>query len=560
MSYSITPFDSQLRASLHIELAAASQDSTMRPLLTGAGDELLPRYAHYYNHLAHLPRRARRALQRHWKRSLSALALLLTLGQAPEVLAQTIPVNGTTCTLIDAITAANTDSAVGGCRAGSGADTLQLVPKSTHTLTKVNNFFYANSMRSGNYGLPLITSAITIEGHGSTIRRRPNAPKFGIFALNDNGNLTLNETTVSGASPVAIFNYNGTLTLSKSTVSYNGPGVFNYGGDIHINTTTVSKNRGIGVIAFYGGVTLTNSTVSGNIGPGLTADYGGVTLINSTVSGNHGGGIISSAGVDTITLLNSTVSGNAAAGIAMSYNSYLTLTQSTVTRNRGPGIITSSSNDVSMNRSIVSGNMEGEVISEDRSSIESSFNLLGHSGFTNAQAFSNFCPGVSDITATSNGTNPTALGNILHPTLTRSGGATQTHNLVIGSPAVDAASIGCPPPRSDQRGAPRPQGTACDIGAVELVLCKGLPATLVGTAANNVLTGTSSRDIINGLGGNDRISGSGGNDVLCGGDGSDHLFGQGGNDTLNGGSGSDRCDGGSGTDITTRCERLVDVP
>jgi hypothetical protein len=49
------------------------------------------------------------------------------------------------------------------------------------------------------------------------------------------------------------------------------------------------------------------------------------------------------------------------------------------------------------------------------------------------------------------------------------GGPTETHDLLAGSPAIDAGSVDCPPPATDQRGAARPQGAACDIGAVEYV-------------------------------------------------------------------------------------------
>jgi hypothetical protein len=47
------------------------------------------------------------------------------------------------------------------------------------------------------------------------------------------------------------------------------------------------------------------------------------------------------------------------------------------------------------------------------------------------------------------------------------GGPTETHDLLDGSPAIDAGSLDCPPPDTDQRGVARPQGTAFDIGAVE---------------------------------------------------------------------------------------------
>ena len=46
------------------------------------------------------------------------------------------------------------------------------------------------------------------------------------------------------------------------------------------------------------------------------------------------------------------------------------------------------------------------------------------------------------------------------------GGATEPQALLLGSPAIDAGqALGCP--ATDQRGEPRPQGPACDIGAYE---------------------------------------------------------------------------------------------
>ena len=92
---------------------------------------------------------------------------------------------------------------------------------------------------------------------------------------------------------------------------------------------------------------------------------------------------------------------------------------------------------------------------------------------TNGQAFENFTPGPTGITATSNGNNPTALVNILNPNLANNGGPTRTHALVGGSPAVDAVIETCPPPAKDQRGVRRPQdvnndGVAIrDIGSFE---------------------------------------------------------------------------------------------
>ena len=48
--------------------------------------------------------------------------------------------------------------------------------------------------------------------------------------------------------------------------------------------------------------------------------------------------------------------------------------------------------------------------------------------------------------------------------LAANGGPTWTHALMVGSPAIDAASTpDCP--RTDQRGVLRPQGRGSDIGS-----------------------------------------------------------------------------------------------
>lgn len=76
---------------------------------------------------------------RHWPvklvAALAAVALLLALNGA-QAQAATITVDGATCTLVDAIDAANSDTATGGCPAGSGADTIEL--QTNVTLTTVN--------------------------------------------------------------------------------------------------------------------------------------------------------------------------------------------------------------------------------------------------------------------------------------------------------------------------------------------------------------------------------------------------------------------------------------
>src|SRR5262245_56660682 len=133
-------FDAQVRAAWQAQVSTAAKTPGLLRELVTRRQELLPRFAASYRQLCTLPRRVRRTLQRRWKVSLAGLALWLALGQTPA-LAATISVTDT-CTLVDAITAANTDTATGACPAGSGADTIILPAGSTQALDSVNNDRY----------------------------------------------------------------------------------------------------------------------------------------------------------------------------------------------------------------------------------------------------------------------------------------------------------------------------------------------------------------------------------------------------------------------------------
>ncbi|MFZ4662390.1 MAG: choice-of-anchor Q domain-containing protein [Caldilineaceae bacterium] len=155
--------------------------------------------------------------------------------------------NGTDCTLIDAMIAANTDTATGACAAGTaGADTITLLDDVT--LTASNNF----ALNSDN-GLPGITSEITIEGAGYTISRDVGAPAFRLLLVMFNGNLTLHQTTLSGGDAGtgnggAIYNNSGTVTVSDSTLSGNtasgsGGGIYNYNsGTLNLARSLITGN------------------------------------------------------------------------------------------------------------------------------------------------------------------------------------------------------------------------------------------------------------------------------------------------------------------------------
>jgi hypothetical protein len=92
-----------------------------------------------------------------------ALALALATGGSN---AATLGVSGT-CNLVIAINNANTDTdtdgAGVGCKAGSGADIINLTANADSVLTGMNNY------TDGPNGLPSVSSVITINGNGATI-------------------------------------------------------------------------------------------------------------------------------------------------------------------------------------------------------------------------------------------------------------------------------------------------------------------------------------------------------------------------------------------------------
>ncbi|MGQ0593496.1 MAG: choice-of-anchor Q domain-containing protein [Gammaproteobacteria bacterium] len=677
--------DIRIPSDLRRAFEHAAEDAGLPLIVLPQAEDLFRRFADHYLPLRALPRRARRALERRRAGSIAALALLLALGEAPAW-AATIPVDGIGCTLVEAITTANSDSPVGGCTGGSGADTIVLAAGSTHTLMSP---IPDDSL--GYSGLPLVTSPITIEGNGSTVRRENGAPDFRVFTVRRPGQLTLRSTTVSGGKLQGLGGglfdvdlqgggllvYEGVAVLENSTVTGNiaggGGGISSGGGVLVLNHSTVSSNtaydnsggvnsdpcmdfyaylridsstisgnytRGSGGgVSQFGGTalitnsviaqnyagrscggldilgrfdpgdttTIVNSTIAGNtaagtstnisfttFGGGVCNDRSPLTIMNTTVSGNvalrqffaSGGGIYNGDGAP-LTLINTTISSNRSegdgGGIGNS-GSPITLIHSTITGNVSASTSTSAddggglfslSDTVTLRRTLIAGNAatgSGPEVRISSGPINvGSHNLFGHSGQSGVVGFS---PGATDIVPGA------GLGAILHTTLANNGGPTPTHILIHGSPALDAspANGDCQLPETltDQRGIPRPQGAACDIGAVEGSIaapppgpapsggCRvnGVPGQVcLGTPGPDTITGTPGPDTIAGLGGNDTIRGGGGNDRLSGGPGRDRLIGGPGNDRLQGdrgkdalvgGPGRDRLNGGKGRD---RCKR-----
>ena len=151
----------------------------------------------------------------------------------------------------------------------------------------------------------------------------------------------------------------------------------------------------------------------------------------------------------------------------------MTITDSTITGNvsnstGGAGGISSANNGrFTVTRSVISGNFAPKVPSSAEIGFFggdgnlftlNGYNLIGLNGTANAQGAT---LGATDIVPSQD------IGSILAP-LADNGDPTQTHALLPGSAALNAVAAGCPTNAIDQRGVPRPETSACDIGAFEL--------------------------------------------------------------------------------------------
>lgn len=272
---------------------------------------------------------------------------------------------------------------------------------------------------------------------------------------------------VRGASTVYIsgLTLTGGKTLNSSPGGGDGGGIRTQGTLLTLTNVTVDGNEADygGGIEVDGPVTLHNSTVSNNTalagGGGGIMNYinGPLILNNSTVSGNkggYGGGIAASNHGNTLFLNNSTVSGNTGEGLNQQAGTVII--KNTILANNG------AQNCRFQVQSQISGALisGGHNLSTDNSCSPASIVAPNVSG------------GLDQAKRDLNNT-PAQLA----PLALNLPGSTATHALCKGlgvphascgaasSPAIDKGGDCL---AVDQRGVPRPQGAACDIGAYEL--------------------------------------------------------------------------------------------
>jgi CSLREA domain-containing protein len=236
--------------------------------------------------------------------------LLVNTLNDPATGSATVCLTGGTCSLRDALLAANA-SATGAAEIGfSFNGTIALtsaLPLLTNTTSAVN--LIGPGVREltvsggGKYRVFNIANAHAVVSlYGLTVAGGYVNGNGG--AIYNIGTLTLNDSMVSGSSAIGsgygggIYSDSGALTLTDSTVSGNtssshGGGIYNSSGALTISNATISGNTSLdggGVGTHYGELTVNNSTVSANSasddGGGIYNLDGAVTLTNSVVSGN----------------------------------------------------------------------------------------------------------------------------------------------------------------------------------------------------------------------------------------------------------------------------------
>ena len=404
------------------------------------------------------------------------------------------------------------------------------------TLTIVDSTVSNNSTNStgaGIYNSRMLTIVnSTVSGNSALFSHGGGIANFGTMTFT-NSTVSDNQTNSAGGG---ISNF-GMLTISNSTVSGNsarfshggpptdGGGIVN-GGTLEIINSTISGNSA----GFFGGgvsnesgatLTITNSTVSGNsIGTdlmGASAAGGGIdnnamlTITNSTVSGNQAigkasgvaGGISNESGA-TLTITNSTVSGNFARydGGGIVNNGMVEIANSTLSGNladrHGAGIYNDGAT-LTITNSTVSGNKSaGGIYKVNGGTLRIGSTILNNSG---ANIFSDSGTVTSlgyNLSSDDGGGFLMATGDqintdpMLGP-LQNNGGPTFTHELLTGSPAIDAGDPNfTPPPFTDQRGYARVFNGRIDIGSLEVQPAPTPSPTPTTTAtATATATGTA---------------------------------------------------------------------
>ena len=369
--------------------------------------------------------------------ALLALAPLPVPAAQIHVTTELDATGGPACTLRDAILAAETDFAIGGCTAGSGADTIDLAAlRGTVELVAP---------------LPTIGGAdqgTAIVGPGADLLAVSGSAQFvvftttGLLATNRIAALTIRD----GAGHCVYAEGNTVIEDARVTGCSGGAALDtgNVGNTLRVERTLVDANGGFAIRV--GGV----------------AGSGRLVLVDSTVSGNAGGLFFQNAdGPGALhRLYASTLADNGTANLVVGFDQQAAI----------DGILLRAA------ASPPAPNCTLQGVGDPQSSPP---NLIS----TNSVA--------DDASCALAGAGDQQVADVLLGALADNGGPTATRALLEGSPAIDAGASACNGPdgplAADQRGALRPRGAACDIGAFEVPEAGGALGGLAALAPLGLL-------------------------------------------------------------------------
>ena len=381
--------------------------------------------------------------------------VMFSLGLVGDACAATINVTTTDdtiaadgqCSLREAITAANLDSAFNGCTAGNGVDSIILAAAEYR-------FDIAGANEDANASGDLdVRSSLSIVGPGADVARIRGDREDRVFDLGPPG---AGQTIVVGISGVTIRNGGGALggailnredvDLSVSSVSFTGNAASQGAGIASFGLLDVDRSVFHANDADEGGAIWTSA--SG------VASIRNVTFDSNTSTGSGSAAVFGAAA----TLNNVTASQNIADSDfddsgdgAIDIRASVTIANSIIARNV----------DLSLGGSAL---LNPDCVSGGGAFDSAGHNLIGNLGnvcvLGNAQA--------SDQTG-----NPAQPINPLLQPFALYGGTVEVFLPTAASPAVERGS---PAPSgsagaceaTDARGVPRPQAARCDIGAAEL--------------------------------------------------------------------------------------------
>ena len=367
----------------------------------------------------------------------------------------------------------------------------------------------------------VINKNIAVTGPGAnllTIARAQGSTVFRIFHVSPSHTVTIQGVTITNGSTfqgfaiggAGIWNDHSNLTVNNCLLTGNaadhrvsGGGISNDAGDsgsasLTINNSVITGNNlgpskavsfggGIYNYGIHGSATLTinNSTISGNQafqGGGLFSDGGvtgsiaAVTVNSSTLSGNYAdqyaGGIVNQAdegGQATVIVTNSTFAGNSSCNC-----------------NAFAGAIFNNGNTqpggamLEIGETIFKGGLTNQrnIFNQGGIVISNGYNLTNDAGVLNTNG------GIGGFNAPGDQIN---TDPVLGP-LQDNGGLTPTHELLPGSPAIDAGDPNfTPPPFFDQRG---PGFNRVVNGRIDIVSFEVQPATTPTPTPSGTATAT----------------------------------------------------------------------